>query len=75
MYTLYTNTNYGLGINWFKSIEECMNFVKTTKPKAYKYVETVKQLPMQFYPAIYWNEQTNSPDINIFTAIELKKKN
>ena len=74
MYTLYTNTNYGLGINWFDSIEECIEFVKKTKPKAYKYLNAGEQLPMQFYPAIYWNEQTNSPDINISIAIELKKE-
>jgi hypothetical protein len=74
MYTLYTNTNYGLQINWFNSIDECMSFVNKTKPKAYKYMLASNQLPMEFYPAFYWNNETNSPDINIYVAIELKKE-
>jgi hypothetical protein len=74
MYTLYTNTSHGLGIHYFNTNNECLDFVKKINPKAYKILPTANQLPMQFYPAFYWNEQTNSPDINIYIAIELKKE-
>jgi hypothetical protein len=74
MYTLYTNTNYGLTINQFNSIDECIAFVQKVNPKAYKYVKTENQLPMQFYPAFFWNNDKKSPDININIAIELKKE-
>lgn len=74
MYTLYTNTIHGLGIDYFKTNDECLKFINKIKPKGYKIVPTENQLPMQFYPAFYWNEEKNSPDINIFIAIELKKE-
>jgi hypothetical protein len=74
MYTLYTNTSHGLGIHYFETNNECLDFVNKINPKAYKILPTANQLPMQFYPAFYWNEETNSPDINIYVAIELKKE-
>jgi hypothetical protein len=74
MYVLYTNTSHGLGINYFNTNSECLEFAKKINSKSYKILPVKDQLPMQFYPAFYWNEQTNSPDINIYTAIELKKE-
>jgi hypothetical protein len=74
MYTLYTNTIHGLGIDHFNTNDECLKFIEKIKPKAYKIVPVENQLPMQFYPAFYWNEEKNSPDINLYVAIELKKE-
>jgi len=74
MYTLYTNTDHGLTVNWFNSVNECIAFVQKTNPKAYKYMKKEDQLPMQFYPAFFWNVEKNSPDIDINIAIELKKE-
>ena len=74
MYTLYTNTSFGLTINWFNSINDCIKQVQLISPKAYKYLKTEDQLPMEFYPAFFWNSETNSPDIDIKVAIELKKE-
>ena len=74
MYVLYTNTSYGLGVNYFNTNDECLEFAKKINSKSYKILPIRDQLPMQFYPAFYWNEETDSPDIDIYTAIELKKE-
>jgi hypothetical protein len=66
--------NGSLTINWFNSVNECIDFVQKTNPQAYKYMKKEDQLPMEFYPAFFWNTEKNSPDININIAIELKKE-
>lgn len=74
MFTLYCNTIYGLTINFFNTQEQCEDFVKKTNPLAYKITKTENQLPMHFFPAFYWNEEKKGPDIDILSAIELKKE-
>jgi hypothetical protein len=74
MFTLYCNTIYGLSINFFDTQKECVDFVKKTNPIAHKVVETENQLPMHFFPVFYWNDEKQEPDINIPSAIELKKE-
>lgn len=74
MFTLYCNTIYGLTINFFDTKEQCENFTKKTNPLAYKITETENQLPMHFFPVFYWNEEKQGPDIDILSAIELKKE-
>jgi hypothetical protein len=74
MYIIYANTFNGLSINNFNTEAECLQFAKKINPIAYKILPIENQLPMQFYPAFYWNVEKNSPDINILIAIELKKE-
>lgn len=74
MFTLYCNTIYGLTINFFETSEQCKDFAKKTNPLAYKIIETENQLPMHFFPVFYWNQEKQGPDIDILSAIELKKE-
>ena len=73
MYVLYTNTDIGLAIHYFKNINECLDFVNKDHVKAYKYKLISEQLPMQFYFAFYWNEIKKDADIDINIAKEIKK--
>lgn len=74
MFTLYCDTVYGLTINFFDTQEECKDFVKKINPLAHKVVKTENQLPMHFFPVFYWNKEKQGPDIDVLSAIELKKE-
>lgn len=73
MYVLYSNIANNLSINYFNTINECLNFVQTKPVKAYKYKPISEQLPMQFYFAFYWNDSIKDVDIDINIAKEIKK--
>ena len=73
MYILYSNTSIGVSLNLFKTPQECLIHVQKIGAKDYKYMPINEQLPMQFFYALYWNEETKSPDIDVSKAKEIKK--
>lgn len=73
MYILYSNTSFGISLNFFKTPQECLVYVQTTGAKDYKYMPLGEQLPMKFFYAFFWNNEIKGPDIDIDKAKEIKK--
>lgn len=73
MYVLYSNTSFGISLNFFKTPQECLVYVQRTGSKDYKYMPIDEQLPIKFFHAFYWNDEIKGPDIDINKAKEIKK--